>query len=184
MLDAKPRARWTVLDRLTYALGVGLGSGLSPRAPGTAGSLVVLLLMPLWLLLGPVFSLLVMLAMSVLGIWVCGHTARLMGVHDDGRIVWDEFCGQSLALWPIVQFWCSLDTQAAWHFAGLADIVVAFLSFRLFDIWKPFPIGWLDRQVDGGLGIMLDDILAGMFAGLVVWFWLFFGRAAPWGLVQ
>ncbi len=96
--------------------------------------------------------------MSLVGIYICGRTAELMQVHDDGRIVWDEFAGQSIVLLPLL-YWTSL----AWWW-----IIPAFVLFRLFDVWKPFPIGWADRQVSGGLGIMLDDVLAGVMAMLVL----------------
>lgn len=168
-LAAKPREQWNALDHLGYWLGVGLGSGLSPRAPGTMGSLAVLLLVPVWVWLGGWGSVLVVVLMSLSGVWICGHAARLLGVHDDGRIVWDEFCGQSLALLPLVFWWpktATLDSGACW-----LDVLVAFAAFRLFDVWKPWPIGWLDRHVDGGLGIMADDLLAGVMAIGVVWLW-------------
>ena len=99
-----------------------------------------------------------MIIMSLVGIYICGRTAKLMQVHDDGRIVWDEFAGQSIVLLPLL-YW----TNLAWWW-----IIPAFVLFRLFDVWKPFPIGWADRKVSGGLGIMLDDVLAGVMAMLVL----------------
>lgn len=142
-------------DKFIWLLGVGLGSGLSPKAPGTMGSLAILLLFPVWICIGLVPSVLVFFVMCVVGIYICGHTATLMQVHDDGRIVWDEFAGQSITLIPLIYMY----PQLSWWWIG-----IAFALFRLFDIWKPFPIGWADRQVSGGLGIMLDDILAGVMA--------------------
>lgn len=171
-MQALPRAQWRLKDQIGYWLGIGLGSGLSPLAPGTAGSLMVLPLLWLWLWLGSGISLMVMALMSVLGIWVCGHAAQLMGVHDDPHIVWDEFCGQSLALWPVV-YWAA---GSGWSPEMWMDALVAFLAFRLFDVWKPWPISWLDRQVEGGLGIMLDDVVAGVFAALGTALWLQAGR--------
>ena len=147
------------LDKIVYSLGVGLGSGLSPKAPGTAGSLAVLVLVPLWVWLGFYPSLLIMLVMSVIGIWICGRTAEIMHVHDDGRIVWDEFAGQSIALLPLI--WLS---QMNWW-----CVLLAFGLFRLFDIWKPWPIGYADRQMHGGFGIMMDDILAGIIAAAILY---------------
>ena len=80
-------SRLSLLDKIIYSLGVGLGSGLSPKAPGTAGSLLVLVLVPLWVWLGFYASVAVIIVMSVVGIWICGRTAAIMQVHDDGRIV-------------------------------------------------------------------------------------------------
>lgn len=149
----------SLLDKIVYSLGVGLGSGLSPKAPGTVGSLAVLVFVPLWVWLGFYPSLLIMLAMSVVGIWICGRTAEMMQVHDDGRIVWDEFAGQSITLLPLL--W--LDRMSWW------GVLLAFGLFRLFDIWKPLPIGYADRQLHGGFGIMMDDILAGIISAAVLY---------------
>ena len=149
----------SLLDKIIYSLGVGLGSGLSPKAPGTAGSLLVLVLVPLWVWLGFYASVAVIIVMSVVGIWICGRTAEIMQVHDDGRIVWDEFAGQSITLLPLL-----LLNQVHWW-----SVLLAFGLFRLFDIWKPWPIGYADRQMQGGLGIMLDDILAGIIAAVVLY---------------
>ena len=92
---------------------------------------------------------------TLLGIWLCHRTAADLGVHDHGGIVWDEFVGVWITLWlaPTGWFW----------------LVAGFLLFRLFDIWKPWPIGWVDRKVSGGLGIMLDGILAGGMALAVLY---------------
>ncbi len=151
-------SHYSTTDKLIWFLGVGCGSGLAPKAPGTMGSLAILLLYPLWVAIGLWCSLLIMIIMSLVGIYICGRTAELMQVHDDGRIVWDEFAGQSIVLLPLL-YW----TNLAWWW-----IIPAFVLFRLFDVWKPFPIGWADRKVSGGLGIMLDDVLAGVMAMLVL----------------
>lgn len=138
-------------------LAFGFGSGLSPRAPGTAGSLAALLFfLPLAALPLPAYAALVALA-ALAGIAICAHAARALGVHDDGRIVWDEFAGQWLALLPLVPL-------RHWDGRALAGLVGGFVLFRLFDVAKPWPIGYLDRRVPGGLGIMLDDLLAGALA--------------------
>ncbi len=152
----------SVLEKLTYFLGVGLGSGLSPKAPGTAGSIAVLIFIPLWILLGTDWSIVVIALAAIIGIPICGKTAQLMGVHDDGRIVWDEFVGQSMAIIPLIFF-----AQVT-----LLNVALAFVFFRLFDIWKPWPIRYFDRNVHGGFGIMFDDILAGLMAMFAVWGWL------------
>lgn len=136
---------------LTHILAFGLGSGLAKVAPGTWGSLVgVLLALPL--LGAPVWLLLVVLIGGFfLGVYLCGKTAQDLGVHDHGGIVWDEFVGQWLVLFFM--------PEKSWPY-----IILAFLLFRVFDVIKPWPIKWLDKKVHGGFGIMIDDVLAGIFA--------------------
>lgn len=144
----------TVLTSPVHFLAFGFGSGLSPKAPGTMGTLAAI---PLYLLLMnlPLTDyLLAVLLISVAGIWICGESSRRLGVHDHGGIVWDEFAGFLLTMTAAPQGW-------AW-------IVLGFALFRLFDIWKPWPVRVADRQLHGGLGIMLDDILAGIYAWLVL----------------
>jgi len=136
----------------------GLGSGLSPKAPGTVGTLMALVIY--WFLLAD-FSLYWYIAVVVasipLGIYLCDESARRLGVHDYGGIVWDEFSG----LWITFIF-----APKHWMIA-----VVGFVLFRIFDIIKPWPIKWADQKVHGGLGIMLDDILAGLMS-LAVLQWI------------
>lgn len=142
-------------------LALGFGSGLSPWAPGTAGSLAAV---PLILVLSPlplVYYLLTVAAAVAVGIWVCGATARAVGVHDHGAIVWDEIAGMLIAVIAL--------PVTPWTLAA------AFGLFRFFDTLKPWPISWLDRRVSGGLGIMADDVMAGAAAlgcghMLVAWF--------------
>lgn len=136
-------------------LAIGFGSGLSPYLPGTVGSLAAIIL---WLplsLLPPVFYWLVIILSFVLGVVVCQKTANALGRSDPSCIVWDEFVGMWITLYFIPQF--------TWQW-----IVAAFLFFRFFDIIKPWPIGWVDRHVKGGLGIMIDDLLAGFLSGIVI----------------
>lgn len=139
----------------TGFLAFGFGSGLSPVAPGTAGSLaavvpaLTLTALPLWA------GALVVLLAFLIGIYLCGETARRLGVHDHGGIVWDEFVG----LWLVLLL---IPFSPLWWLAG-------FVLFRLFDIVKPWPIRWLDQQVDGGFGIMLDDVVASVYALLPLW---------------
>lgn len=150
----KPDWRF-VSRRPEHFLAFGFGSGLSPVAPGTAGSLVAI---PLYLALVhflPQWLLLVGVALAFLvGIRFCEVTGRALGVADHGGIVWDEI----VAMWLILAF-----TQAT-----LPWFVAAFLLFRLFDIWKPFPIRYFDQHVKGGFGVMLDDLLAAGYALLVL----------------
>ena len=133
-----------------HLLAFGLGAGAVPKVPGTAGTLVAV---PLYLLirpLGPLDYLLVLAAMFLIGIYLCGRASRDLGVHDHSGIVWDEILGYLVSMWLAPAGW-------GWMLLG-------FLLFRVFDILKPWPIGWLDRRVSGGLGIMLDDLVAGMFS--------------------
>lgn len=142
-------------------LAFGFGSGLAPKAPGTWGSLAALVLFPLLALLTlPAYLGIVALA-SLAGIVICDHAAKALAVHDDGRIVWDEFAGLWLALVPLVPV-------LTWGFTDLLWLLTGFGLFRLFDIAKPWPISYLDEKVHGGLGIMLDDLLAGLFAALAL----------------
>ncbi len=138
-----------------HFLALGCGSGLLPPAPGTWGTALAV---PLWwALLRPLPLVLYvpLLAMAIgLGIWFCGRTAAALGTEDHPAIVWDEFVG----------FWLAcLALPAGWYW-----MLAAFLLFRLFDIWKPWPIRQLDRRLKGGLGIMLDDLVAGFFAWLLL----------------
>ena len=131
-------------------LAMGLGSGLSPKAPGTAGSAAALVLM-LGISQWPLTLQWLFLAMATLvGVLICHRASEDLGVHDAGAIVWDEFVGM---WWVLVFVPMSI---SAW--------ALAFGLFRLFDVIKPWPIGWLDRRLHGGLGIMADDLLAAVFA--------------------
>ncbi|MBL8322498.1 MAG: phosphatidylglycerophosphatase A [Acinetobacter sp.] len=152
------------LNRCVVFCGVGFGSGLAPKAPGTFGSAFALLFIPLWLAIGFSGTIIAVTLMSLSGIYICGQTAKVMGVHDDGRIVWDEFAGQSLTFLPLLYLGAM---NWFWALAGFA-------LFRLFDIWKPWPIRVIDRQVGGGFGIMLDDIIAGAWAALCICRYFYF----------
>jgi phosphatidylglycerophosphatase A len=133
-----------------HLLAFGFGTGCSPRAPGTMGTLLaVAIYLPLSTLSLPLY-LAALAVVTLAGIWICDRASRDLGVHDHPGIVWDEIAGFLLTMLAAPPGW-------VWILAG-------FLLFRLFDIWKPWPIGWLDRRVTGGLGIMIDDIVAGVFA--------------------
>lgn len=156
-MDKKPDLR----DPLQL-LAFGFGSGLAPRAPGTFGSLVALACFPLLALLPLPAYLAVLVAAAVGGVWICDHAARALDVHDDGRIVWDEFAGQWIALLPLLPV-------PVWDGRAFIGLAAGFGLFRLFDIAKPWPIGYFDKSVPGGVGIMLDDLIAGAFAALALW---------------
>jgi phosphatidylglycerophosphatase A len=135
-----------------HFLAFGLGSGAAPFAPGTFGTLAAV---PLYLLFAQLpmgWYLLLLIATFGIGIYLCERTARDLGVHDHGGIVWDEFVGYWITMVAAPPEW--------WW------LVIGFVLFRFFDILKPFPISWLDKHIHGGLGIMLDDAVAGTFACL------------------
>lgn len=154
-------------ERLIVFCGVGFGSGLAPKAPGTFGSAFALLFIPIWLAIGFYGAILAIMMMSLVGIWICGKTADIIHVHDDGRIVWDEFSGQSITFLPLIYI-----GQMNWIW-----VVVGFALFRLFDVWKPWPIRIIDQKVDGGFGIMFDDIIAGVWAAICIMIYLYFKMA-------
>ncbi|OGT35720.1 MAG: phosphatidylglycerophosphatase [Gammaproteobacteria bacterium RBG_16_51_14] len=138
------------LQHPVHLFALGFGAGCVPVLPGTAGTLVGVLL---YLPLQQVDRLIYLALVAVLflaGIWICGATARDLKVHDHSAIVWDEIVGYlvTMALVPSGWMW----------------ILPGFILFRLFDIWKPWPIRLIDRRLGGGLGIMLDDVLAGMYS--------------------
>jgi len=135
-------------------LALGFGSGLVPVAPGTAGTLAAI---PVYLLLQPLapeLYLPLVALLFVVGIPICAFTAKRLGVHDHPGIVWDEVVGYlvTMAFAPAHWLW----------------VVAGFVLFRIFDVAKPWPIKWLDQQVHGGLGIMLDDLVAGVFAAVLL----------------
>ncbi len=150
MTTSQPDLKF-ILRHPAHFFAFGFGSGLSPRAPGTAGSLAAI---PLYLLLAhflPLWPLLVVVGLSfVAGVWFCDVTGKALGVPDHGGMVWDEI----VAMWLILAF---TPPDALWF-------GIAFLLFRLFDIWKPFPIRYFDQHVKGGFGVMLDDLLAAGYA--------------------
>ncbi len=166
-------ANASTLDTIVYWLGIGLGSGLPRRAPGTWGTVGGLIIAIPLMSLGFVPFLIITILSCVIGVWICGRTAELMQMHDDPHIVWDEWSGIWITLLPfsylnvsIANFWQDM-TQAL----SILSLAVAFILFRFFDIIKPPPIGWADEKVAGGLGIMLDDIIAGVMAAIV---WIIF----------
>ena len=143
---------------LTHPAGwiaCGFGAGLAPLAQGTVGSAVALLPWLAWRELSlPAYGLMLVLAFAI-GVWACGESGRRIAFADHRALVWDEFVGQWLALLPAL--------LAPWW-----AVLAGFALFRLFDVWKPWPIGWLDARVKGGVGVMLDDAVAGAFAAIVL----------------
>ena len=159
----------SIWEKLIYWLGIGLGSGLPKRAAGTwgtVGGLVVAIPM-LWL--GFWGFLAVTVVGALVGSYICGKTSDLMGVHDDPHIVWDEWVGMWVSLLPILWLHFYDDALLQGHKLSLLLLYfAAFVAFRFFDILKPFPIKWVDKNVSGGFGILIDDILAGLMAGVVL----------------
>lgn len=152
----RPTWRWLCQDPIRL-IGFGFGTGLSPKAPGTVGTLPALLIAGLLLGLG--MSKLVLgilcIILFVLGIWICNATERALGVHDYGGIVWDEIVAMMFILACIPQ--------------GLIWWSMAFIVFRFFDAVKPPPIRWVDSKVSGGLGVMLDDLIAALMSIAVLY---------------
>lgn len=133
-----------------HFLALGFGSGLAPRAPGTAGTVAAL---PVYLAasaLPPAGYAALCAGLFALGVWLCGRAARALETHDDPSIVFDEIVGFLVTMF-------ALPAEPAWIAAG-------FVLFRLLDVVKPWPVSVLDRRVHGGLGIMLDDLVAGLIA--------------------
>lgn len=145
MKSNMPASSW---KKPIHILAFGFGSGASPFAPGTMGTLMAI---PVFLLLCqlPLYAYLIcVVLLSVSGVYICERCSRELGVHDHSGIVWDEIAGYLITMIAIpVNLW---------------TVVLGFLLFRFFDIWKPWPIRYLDREMQGGLGIMLDDVLAGI----------------------
>ncbi len=149
MTDPNPRsAGW--LGNPVRWLALGFGAGLSPVAPGTAGSLVgIVVYLPLSALPTPWYVVTVTAAFAI-GVPICAQAARNLGDHDHPSIVWDEIVGFLVAMTALPRDW-------TW-------VLGAFVLFRVFDIIKPWPIRRIDAHIKGGLGIMLDDLAAGLAA--------------------
>ena len=131
-------------------LATGFGAGLSPLAPGTVGSLVGVLFYMAMAGLPLLAYLSVVLVLAVVGVWVCGRAGKILGITDHPGIVWDEIVGVLITMTA---------TPRGWQ-----GMVLGFALFRLFDIFKPWPVASIDRRVGGGLGVMLDDVMAGLYA--------------------
>ncbi len=152
----KPDVKFLV-GSFAHFIAFGFGSGLSPKAPGTAGSLVGMALYYLLIqFLSRNFILGLLILFFVIGVWACEKTGRDLGVADHGGMVWDEIVAMMLVL-------CFTPFGLIWY-------VIAFALFRLFDIWKPFPIGLMEKKFKGGFGVMIDDIMAALYAIIMMLF--------------
>ena len=140
------------------------GVGLFPKAPGTAGSLAGLIVALLLLQFVPMQTLFMLtLFVSIVGIFEINRYEKRTGIHDDKQIVIDEVAG----IWIAMMFALSVSKSMSYPYANEIAIALSFATFRLFDIWKPSTIGFIDRKVSGGLGVMGDDILAGIAGGFL-----------------
>ena len=155
----------SVIERFICLIGQGFGTGRSPWAPGTVGTLPGLVLA--WFLwnAGSALYLVIMTMVVIIAIWVSGRTADLLGVHDDPRIVIDEIAGilVTLALVP----------------PSVPALLAGFVLFRVLDISKPPPISTIDQRLRGGFGIVADDVVAGLGANLCLQ--LLFRRGGAFG---
>lgn len=133
-----------------HFLSLGFGSGLMPKAPGTFGTLAAVPVYVLMSSLELAWFIGVTILITLIGIYLCAYTSRALGVHDHSGIVIDEIAGYLITM---------IAVPVAWQW-----MVIGFVLFRLFDILKPWPISWLDKHIHGGLGIMLDDVVAALFA--------------------
>lgn len=139
-----------LLKRPVCFLGLGFGSGLAPKAPGTFGTLAALPIYWLMQDLALLIYLLLTVIAFIVGIWICQKSADWLGKDDPSAVVWDEIVGYLVTMIAAPTGW-------QWMIAG-------FILFRFFDILKPWPISWADKNLHGGLGIMVDDVMAGLCA--------------------
>jgi len=145
-----------VFKHPVHLFAFGFGSGLSPLAPGTMGTLAAIPICWVAAKLPLEFYIALLSVLFVAGIFICGYSAKLLNVHDHSGIVWDEIVGYLITMTAAPSGWM-------W-------MVVGFVLFRFFDIVKPWPLSWIDRSVGGGLGIMLDDAIAGLISfALMYW---------------
>jgi phosphatidylglycerophosphatase A len=144
-----------------HLIAFGFGSGLMPRAPGTFGTLIAIPITLFVMQFGFAAHLAFALLAAIFGIYVCGESARRLGVHDHPGIVWDEITGFAVTMLTVPGPGAGASQTFYWVVAG-------FCLFRLFDIWKPWPIREADHSLSGGLGIMLDDVIAGVFAAAIL----------------
>jgi len=149
------------LQKLFLTFG---GAGLSPKAPGTIGTLASL---PVGIFilnyLGMETLFMVTLAITIIGIFEINKYENSTGTHDQQHIVIDEAAG----MWLSLMIAHSTAVTLTYPHAEILSIILSFCTFRLFDIWKPSTIGWIDKELKGGMGVMLDDVLAGVAGGLL-----------------
>lgn len=150
-MEKSLRAKVNLLNPI-HILGFGFGSGLVPFMPGTMGSLAAVPIVILMSYLAVLPYVIVTVVAALVGIYICQKVSDDMGVHDHGAIVWDEIAGMMIVF---------IAVPISWH-----SLLIGFLLFRFFDIVKPWPISYLDKNVHGGWGIMVDDLVAGALSAL------------------
>ncbi len=149
------------LQKLFLTFG---GAGLSPKAPGTVGTLASLPVgLAILYYLGMEALFMLTMAITIIGIFEINKYEKNTGIHDQQHIVIDEAAG----MWISLMIAYSASITMNYPYVEILAIVLSFSTFRLFDIWKPSTIGWIDRELKGGLGVMLDDVLAGVAGGLL-----------------
>ncbi len=153
--------------KTSWIIATWFGSGLLPKAPGTWGSLaafpfayiISVYTCPYALIFGTI-------ALFFIGIWASDKIEKNAQVKDPGFIVVDEVVGQWIALLPLPFLYSFLNPDS-FHLYFAVIAAVAFIAFRIFDIWKPWPVNYVDKNIHGGYGIMLDDVIAGMYALII-----------------
>ncbi len=150
----------TQLKNPLVLLALGFGTGLAPKAPGTAGTLVALPLYYFMAQLPLLHYLMITTVLFVIGVWLCGYAASKLGVHDHPGIVFDEITGYIITMIAVPFSWPML--------------LAGFALFRFFDAVKPWPISWCDKNLHGGFGIMFDDVLAGLASLILLQLYMHF----------
>lgn len=150
MSDKNRKIHLTELKDPVVFVAMGFGSGLSPKAPGTAGTLMTVPLVYFLQQQTLLVYVLVTLFVLLTGSWVCGYAAKKLQVHDHSGIVYDEVAGFLITMFMIPESWVLM--------------LIGFVLFRFFDAVKPWPISWFDKNVHGGFGIMFDDVIAGIIS--------------------
>lgn len=155
-MNGKDENQIISLKNPIHFLAVGFGSGLSPIAPGTCGTVagIAVYLIFCWLPIS--YYLIVLAVLTLLGFWFCSVTEKKLKGQDPPSIVWDEIVGYMITMIAVPINW-------RW-------IILGFIFFRIFDIWKPWPVSWADNKIHGGFGIMLDDIFAGIYSLVLLQF--------------
>ncbi|PHS71081.1 MAG: phosphatidylglycerophosphatase A [Methylophaga sp.] len=149
-----------LVKRPVCFLGLGFGSGLAPVAPGTFGTLAAVPIYWLMKDLSLVIYLAILIIGFIVGIWICQKSAEWLGKDDPSAVVWDEIIGYLITM---------IAAPSGWQW-----LLLGFVLFRIFDILKPWPISWADKALHGGLGIMLDDVIAGIFAGIILQIFVYY----------
>ncbi len=153
--------------KFSWVIATWFGSGLLPKAPGTWGSLAALPFAYIISIYTCAYALIFgIVALFFIGIWVSDKIEESAQIKDPGLIVVDEVVGQWMALLPLPFIFSIVDPDCFYLFSA-PIAVVAFIAFRIFDIWKPWPVNYADKNFTGGYGIMFDDVIAGMYALIV-----------------